>query len=137
MQGSARSSFDDGPQPLRRRQSTMRRWQMARQSLQGLCLVVLILVSCDAPGSDNPAESCGGLEASVSCLEITRIAPTYRGNPTSNVDALQDLCRDISGMVTAIEPFFDHAADITFSNTRFPTATGGFDIRILSYTVSY
>src|SRR5438128_12555334 len=76
MQGGARSSLDHGTQPPRRRQSTMRHWQRARQGLQSFVLVVWILASCSAPGSDNPQEGCGGLEATVSCLEITRIAPT-------------------------------------------------------------
>src|SRR2546426_9009227 len=116
MQGSARSSLDHSTQPLRRRQSTMRRWQMARQGLQGLCLVVLILASCSAPGSDNPQEGCGGLEATVSCLQITSISPI----PTSNVDAFQDICIDpVTGMVTATETLGDHNATVTLVNTRF------------------
>ena len=110
----------------------MRRWQMARQGLQSFVLVVLILVSCSAPGSDNPQEGCGGLEAAVSCLEITRIAPRYLSSDTSNVDAFRATCADGTA-----EPFTDHQANITFTNTRFPTASGSFDIRILSYTVSY
>src|SRR3989442_11268383 len=116
----------------------MRRWQMARQGLQGLILVTLILVSCSAPGSDNPQEGCGGLEGTVSCLEITRIAPTSTaGGDSSNVDAFQELCVDpTSGTVTA-EPFTDHNANVTFSNLRFPTSQAGFDIRITGYSVSY
>src|SRR5262245_37767343 len=95
MQGSARRSLDYGPQPLRRRQSTMRHWQMARQGLQSLVLVVLIVVSCAAPGGDNPHEGCGGLEATVSCLEIVSIVPTSTaGGASSNVDAFQELCLD-------------------------------------------
>lgn len=116
----------------------MRWWQMARQGLQGLFLVALILTSCAAPGGESTAEGCGGLEASVSCLDITQIAPTSAGAETSNVDALRDTCRDaITGAVTGIEPFTDHNAQIAFRNTRFPTASGTFDIRILSFTVSY
>ncbi len=113
----------------------MRRWQMARQGLQGLALVVWILASCSAPGSDNPQEGCGGLEATVSCLRITSISPI----PTSNVDAHQDICIDpVTGLVTATETSFgDHNAQVTLSNTRFPTASGGFDIRILGYSVFY
>ena len=110
----------------------MRRWQRVRQSLQSLFLVALILASCAAPGSDNPAEGCGGIEASVSCLEITGIAPTSK-----NVDAFQELCVDSSGNITAEESFTDHDADITFSNTLFPTAQTGFDIRIIGYSVAY
>jgi len=110
----------------------MRRWQRVRQSLQGLFLVALILASCTAPGSDNPAEGCSGLEATVSCLEIKSIATASR-----NVDAFQELCVDSSGSITAEESFTDHNADITFSNTLFPTAQTGFDIRIIGYSVAY
>lgn len=116
----------------------MRWWQMARQGLQGLFLVSLICMGCAAPGGESTAEGCGGLEASVSCLDIVQIAPTYLDSPTSNVDAFPSTCRDpVSGEVTGVEPFTDHAAVITFTNTRFPTASGSFDIRILSFTVSY
>ena len=116
----------------------MRWWQMARQGLLGLFLVSLIVMGCAAPGGESTAEGCGGLEASVSCLDITQIAPTYLDSPTSNVDAFPSTCRDpVSGDVTGVEPFTDHAAAITFTNTRFPTASGSFDIRILSFTVSY
>jgi len=116
----------------------MRRWQRARQGLQGLCLVVLILVSCSAPGSNNPQEGCGGVEASVSCLQINSIAPIANGVNTSNVDAHQDICIDpATGNVTAVEPFGDHNAQISFTNKRFPTASNSFDIRLIGYTVSY
>ena len=116
----------------------MRWWQMVRQGLQGLALVALILVSCAAPGGNSTAEGCGGLEASVSCLDITRIAPTYLGTESSAVDAFRDTCRDpITGTVTGVEPFADHQAVISFAGSRFPTASSSFDIRILSFTVSY
>ena len=116
----------------------MRWWQMVRQGLLGLFLVSLIFMGCAAPGGESTAEGCGGLEASVSCLDIVQIAPTYLDSPTSNVDAFPSTCRDpVSGDVTGVEPFTDHAAEITFTNTPFPTASGSFDIRILSFTVSY
>lgn len=117
----------------------MRWWQMARQGLLGLFLVSLIVMGCAAPGGESTAEGCGGLEASVSCLDITQIVPTARGGgDSSNVDAFQNACRDpVTGAVTGVEPFTDHSAQITFRNTRFPTASGTFDIRILSFTVSY
>ena len=110
----------------------MRRSQMARQGLQSFFLVALILASCSAPGSDNPAEGCGGLEATVSCLEIVRIAPT-----SSNIDAFQTLCVDPNtGTVTA-EPFTDDNALVILANMQFPTAQAGFDIRVIGYSVSY
>jgi len=113
----------------------MRRWQRARQ---GLCLVVLILVSCSAPGSNNPQEGCGGVEASVSCLQINSIVPIANGVNTSNVDAHQDICIDpATGNVTAVETFTDHNAQITLTNKKFPTASNSFDIRLIGYSVSY
>jgi len=117
----------------------MRHWQMARQGLQSLFLVALILVSCAAPGGDNPQEGCGGLEAIVSCLQITSIAPTVGGTSTSNVDVHQDICRNpTTREVTSTEAFLgDHNAQVSFLNRRFPTATGGFDMRILGFSVSY
>lgn len=116
----------------------MRWWQMARQGLQSLFLVALILASCAAPGGDNPQEGCGGLEASVSCLQITNIVPTAGATPTSNVDAHQDICRDpTTGLVTSTETFGDHNADITLANRRFPTASDSFDIRLIGFSVSY
>ena len=118
----------------------MRCWQMMQQGLKRLFLIMLILVSCSAPDSDNPAEGCGGLEASVSCLEVVSIAPTSTaGGNSSNVDAFQELCVDsTTGQITSTEVFTDHNASITFSNMLFPTATGtGFDIRITGYSVSY
>src|SRR5712691_7510596 len=116
----------------------MRRWQMARQGLQSFVLVVWILASCSAPGSDNPQEGCGGLEASVSCLQINSIVPTANGVNTSNVDAHQDICVDpATGNVTAVETFGDHNAQITFTNKKFPTASNSFDIRLIGYSVSY
>jgi len=111
-----------------------------QQGLKSLFLIMLILVSCSAPDSDNPAEGCGGLEASVSCLEIVSIAPTSTaGGNSSNVDAFQELCVDsTTGQITSTEAFTDHNASVTFSNMLFPTATGtGFDIRITGYSVSY
>ncbi len=120
----------------------MRRWQMTQQGLKSLFLVILILASCSAPGSDNPAEGCGGTEASVSCLSITSIVPTSSaGGNASNVDAFPELCVDTTTVpptITSRETFTDHDADITFSNELFPTSTGtGFDIRIVGYSVSY
>lgn len=113
---------------------------MALQGLKRLFLMALILGSCAAPGSDNPAQGCGGTEASVSCLEITSIAPVSAGGGganASNVDAFREFCTDpTTGQVT-FESFTDHNAAISFSNMLFPTATTGFDIRVVGYSVSY
>jgi hypothetical protein len=117
----------------------MRRWQMMRQSLQGLFFVALILVSCSAPESNNPQEGCGGTEATVSCLQINSIVPVADLTPTSNVDVHQDVCIDpATGKVINTERFTgDHNAQVTLLNKQFPTASGGFDIRLLGFSVSY
>ncbi|MGE3537736.1 MAG: hypothetical protein AB7N91_09905 [Candidatus Tectimicrobiota bacterium] len=117
----------------------MRRWHLAQQGLKSVFLVALVLVSCSAPGSDNPEEGCGGTEATVSCLNIISVVPTSGGGPSSNVDAARHFCQDVvTGEITGAEDALtDHNADITFSNTPFPTARGALDIRVIGYSVSY
>jgi hypothetical protein len=120
----------------------MRWWQMTQQGLQSLFLVVLIFASCSAPSDDGAGGGCGGSEASVTCLNVVRITPTsIVSGDTSNVDARQDLCSDLTGTVTAIEPFGDHNALVTLANTQFPTSTGPtsrpLDIGIIGYSVTY
>ena len=120
----------------------MRRWQMTQQGLKGLFLVVLILASCSAPSDNGAGGGCGGSEASVNCLNVTRITPTSTiSGDTSNVDALRDQCRDLTGTVISIEPFGDHNALVTLANTQFPTATAPtsrpLDIGTIGYSLTY
>ena len=118
----------------------MRRRQMTQQALKGLFLVVLILASCSAPSDDGAGGGCGGSEASITCLDVTGIAPTSLAVDTTNVDALRDQCRDQTGAVTGPEPFEDHNARVTLVNRQFPTTTAtgrAFDIRIIGYSVTY
>ena len=119
----------------------MRRRQMTQQALKGLFLVVLILASCSAPSDDGAGGGCGGSEASITCLDVTGIAPTSLGTDTTNVDALRDQCPDpATGAVTGVEPFGDHNAIVTLMNRQFPTTTAtsrSFDIRIIGYSVTY
>lgn len=114
----------------------MTAWQIGRWGLQCLCLVGMlgILGSCSAGGD----EGCGGIENVVSCVDVTSVIPTITGgSDTSNVDALQDLCRDLNGVVTSVESFTDHQARVTFRNSQFRTASSSFDARIVGYTVVY
>ena len=115
--------------------------QMTQQVLKGLFLVVLILASCSAPSDDGAGGGCGGSDASITCLNVTGIVPTYLDEDTSNVDALQDQCRDpVTGAITGIEPFADHNALVTLVNQQFPTTTStdrAFDIGISGYSVTY
>ena len=120
----------------------MRCRQMTQQGLKGLFLVVLIFASCSAPSDNGAGGGCGGSEASVNCLNVVRISPTSTvSGVTSNVDALQDQCRDLTGTVTSIEPFGDHNALVALANTAFPTATGPtshpLDIGTIGYSVTY
>lgn len=115
--------------------------KMTQQVLKGLFLVVLILASCSAPSDDGAGGGCGGSDASITCLNVTGIVPTYLDEDTSNVDALQDQCRDpVTGAITGIEPFTDHNALVTLVNQQFPTTTAtdrAFDIGISGYSVTY
>ena len=119
----------------------MRRRQMTQQGLKGLFLVVLILASCSAPSDDGAGGGCGGSEAAITCLNVAGITPTSVSGDTTNVDALQDQCRDpVTGAVTGLEPFGDHNALVTLVNQQFPTSTDTdrtFDIRIIGYSVTY
>ena len=118
----------------------MRRQQITQQGLKGLFLVVLILASCSSPSDDGAGGGCGGSEAAITCLNVTRVVPTYMDTATTNVDALQDQCRDLTGVVTGIEPFTDHVAQVTLVNQQFPTSTDtdrAFDIKIIGYSVTY
>lgn len=116
----------------------MTRWHPAQQGLKSLFLVAFLLLGCSATGIDDPQEGCGGTEASVSCLRISNIVPTAITGPTSNVDAFAHQCRDpVMGTITGAESLRDHSADVTFTNTQFLTARGGFDIRVIGYSISY
>jgi hypothetical protein len=119
----------------------MRCPQMIQQGLKGLFLVVLILASCSAPSDDGAGGGCGGSEAAITCLSVTGIVPTSVTGDTTNVDALQDQCRDpVTGAVTGLEQFGDHNALVTLVNQQFPTTTDrdrAFDIRIIRYSVTY
>jgi hypothetical protein len=118
----------------------MRRWQMTQQGLKSLFLVILILASCSAPSDNGEGGGCGGSEASITCLNVTGIAPTSVNGDTTNVDARQDQCVDLSGTVTGIEPFGEHNARVTLVNSQFPTTTAtdrAFNISIIGYSVTY
>jgi len=119
----------------------MRGPQIIQQVLKGLFLVVLLLASCSAPDDDGAGGGCGGSDASITCLNVTSIVPTYLDEDTSNVDALRDQCRDpVTGAITGIEPFTDHNALVTLVNKQFPTSTAtdrAFDIGITGYSVTY
>jgi hypothetical protein len=119
----------------------MRYSQMIQQVLKGLFLMVLLLASCSSPSDDGAGGGCGGSDASITCLNVTSIVPTYLDEDTSNVDALRDQCRDpVTGEITGIEPFTDHNADVTLVNKQFPTSTAAdraFDIGITGYSITY
>ena len=56
---------------------------MTQQVLKGLFLVVLILASCSAPSDDGAGGGCGGSDASITCLNVTGIMPTYLDEDTT------------------------------------------------------
>jgi hypothetical protein len=121
--------------------STMRRWQIAQHGLKGLFLVAWIVVSCSAPSDNGEGGGCGGSEASITCVNVVSVIPTsVVSGDTSNVDARQDVCTDLTGAVSGIEPFADHNALVTFQSQPFPTVTAtgrNFSVRIVGYSVAY
>ncbi len=107
--------------------------------LIGICLFVAssILLGCEA----EVEEECGGVGGVVSCLSINSIEPrNIADTASSNVDAVGSVCTDGTG-----EPFGDHSASVTFSNTPFPNvqgtsqanAEGSQRIIITGYSVTY
>ena len=111
--------------------------QRIYRGLQGLVLLglVCLLASC----TDSGGRGCGGEGSTVSCLEVDTITPQdSANNVSSNVDAFRnEECLDDEGNPTDPEPFTDHNADITFSNSTFPGADESFDIRLVRFAVSY
>jgi hypothetical protein len=112
------------------RNTTMGQWQTIVQGLKFFCLIGVLgmLVSCEASGGP---EECAGFEKIVSCVQITSIAP----EDSADVDALQNLCDP--GPPPVFEDFTKHSAVVTFSNDLLPTADGGFNIQLTSYSIEY
>src|SRR5262245_22226103 len=92
MHKAQENNCTNGRLSCRRKHITMRCQQMTQQVLKGLFLAVLALASCSAPSDDGAGGGCGGSDASITCLNVTSIVPTYLDEDTSNVDALQDVC---------------------------------------------
>lgn len=116
----------------------MTRWRTARTWFMGLSLIgiLLLAVSCGGPGG----EECGGLEDIASCVLITNITPQGSDGEVSN-DVDVTFNPDCDGDVTTNdpEPFTQHVADITFSNSRFPTASEEttLSVTIRRMTITY
>lgn len=113
----------------------MVQWQTALQGFKFFCLisVLWILASCKTSGGPD---GCAGFEKIVSCVQIVNIAPqNSTGDNSSDVDAFQDLCEP--GPPPVFEALTKHSAEITFSNDQLPTADGGLDILLTSYSITY
>lgn len=100
------------------------------------------LVLLGACGQIGGSGQCGGVEDSGACVIIEDIQPTYEsgGGNTSDVDARQDLCTNVStGEVTDIEPFTDHSASVTISNNSLPGGNANLtpDVTLTNYTIVY
>jgi hypothetical protein len=98
--------------------------------------MLLFLTGCGGPGG----EECGGIDDLVSCVSITSIQPTATaGGESSNVDAVRDICDvDQETGEPILEPFTDHNATITFSNSSFPGASEtGLSVTLRSVSISY
>jgi hypothetical protein len=111
--------------------------QMAQRGLKGLVLLgigaLAILAGCSGPSGE---EGCGGTGDVVSCVDIEDVVPMDQDEATSNVDAFQVDCDDDPDVVDP-EPFFDHSAEVTFTNNVAPGAGSAFDVRIESFSVTY
>jgi len=92
-----------------------------------------VLAACGNPGGDG----CGGIEDLVSCVDVTSVQPNVNGTITSNVDAFQAEGCDTDPGTVDPEPFTDHAVEMTFSNSTFPTASESQAVAIRSLTISY
>src|SRR5262249_36790202 len=83
----------------------------------GLLGIVVGILGCDSGGIGGSGQ-CGGASDANACVQIGTIAPIYLGQATSNVDVIRDLC--MSGQTTSDEPFTDHNAMVTISNSPLP-----------------
>ena len=86
----------------------------------GLLGVALGLLGCDGDSLGGSGQ-CGGSNNSDACLQITQIAPVYLNQASSNVDVVRDICTPATDTTAAVvEPFTDHSATITITNSRLP-----------------
>jgi hypothetical protein len=94
----------------------------------GILLNLLLLGGCGGGGKDSPG-------ISVSAL----ITPSYNGNTTSSVDAVQNSCTNDNGATSQSEYFADHTAtaSITASLLNTSNIITPMTAFIDNYTITY
>jgi hypothetical protein len=98
--------------------------------------LTLGLLGCDSGGIGGSGQ-CGGASDADACVQINTIEPVYLGQTTSNVDVLRDRCT--SGQTSTDEPFTDHNATVTISNTPLPGVgpTGSTSVTLQDFSIRY
>lgn len=84
-----------------------------------------------SPGSSNTEDTGVTLEATI--------IPTYLGNNTKDVDAVQDICSDPGVTPVLFEPFTEHGATVTIT-ARLLNPNAQFTPGVLfieKYTIEY
>jgi len=106
-----------------------------RQSLVvlGLLGMTLGVLGCDG-GSVGGSGQCGGSNDSDACVRVVTVEPTYLDQTTSNVDVVQVTCPN-----NTPEPFTDHAAAVTLSNSPLPGVgpTADTSVTLQDFSVRY
>lgn len=116
--------------------------QNGRKILLGLSAAGLLalLYACGEVGGSG---QCGGVAGTGACVRIEDIQPSYLDQqPVSNVDAVQDICINdpTDPSDDEPEPFTDHDAIVTISNSPLPGATDVTTdpiVTLQDYSISY
>ena len=104
--------------------------------------LTLGLLGCDNGGIGGSGQ-CGGADNSDACVQINTIQPVYLGQMTSNVDAVRDICTPDNPATpvdeTVLEPFTDHNAIVTISNSPLPGVGPVADtsVTLQDFSISY
>ena len=108
----------------------------------GLLGIVLGLLGCDS--GIGGSGQCGGAPGSDSCVRIDKIEPVSVGQTSSNVDVIRDICTPDNPATptdeTVLEPFADHNAIVTISNTPLPgvgPVAADVSVTLQDFSISY
>lgn len=83
---------------------------------------------------------CGATTNSGACLRVDSIIPTYESSNTDSVDVVQNSCLVGTGAtaMTVPEPFTDHDADVTVTNTQLDKGSVRAPAIVLqNFTIKY
>ena len=102
----------------------------------GFLGITLGLLGCDIGGSGQ----CGGASNSDACVRIDKIEPVYLGQTVSTVDARRNICTPATSTAEAVlEPFSDHNAIVTISNSPLPGVgpTADTSVTLQDFSITY